>query len=200
MKKYFICILCFLLAIASIPIIAVFEHKDYAELLDVVSQTDDEINTEKEDIKENIVANVMEYVKEDANIETKKAVMAVCINNYKYNLQNNISMPDYSIANYSDEYLEELCNLYTELDVEIKYEDKTVYIPLVKYCGEYTSESDDYPYMTSVATPWEMQRSDFYPDYDYPCGISVYSIEYLCENGSDCKSALRWFLPDFEIT
>ncbi len=200
MKKYFVVILCFLLLMISIPIIVVYGDISANKNADEVHSTQDESDKNDTFYIEEICAYVMENVSESASKETKMAVMAICINNYAYNLEHDIENKEHNVSEYSDEYLSELKSIYEELDCNLEYNKEKVFIPLVKHCGEYTTKSDEYPYLKSVASPWEKLRSDYEPEYDYPSGISVFGINYLCENGSDYKSVLRWFLPDFEIS
>lgn len=164
--------------------------------------TDNKDNSEKklsaEEI-EIILAKVMEHITESAHTETKKAMIAICKSNYIYMKEQGETNFDIDISKYSDDFLDELINLYKDNEYSITYKGSLVPIPMVPQNGGYTSTSDEYPYIEPIASPWDTFSRTYIRDAIYPCGVSIYGIGYLCENGMTYKEALLWYLPDFDI-
>ena len=97
--------------------------------------------------------------------------------------------------------MEDLRNIYKDLNISVLYHNKRVYIPITKISCGYITTDEKYPYIKRIATPWDLIHKNYNADKsDYECGISIAAINYLCENNIEFKDALRWFLPDFEIT
>ena len=142
-----------------------------------------------------ILTKVLEYADENTNREAVKAIIALCKNNYIFNKSTNSSQDEVDIDTYSDEFLEELRILYNEITITFQYNNELVYIPITNISPGYIVTDDRYPYIISVACPWDVFSEDYIPNSEYSCGISVNSIIYLCENGSDYTDALSWLIP-----
>lgn len=174
-----------------------------ATAVSIADETDknlsENINELNDDEIDYILAKVLEYTDENTNIEAVKAVIALCKNNFLYHKHTSSSQDEINIDTYSDEFLEELRSLYKETDAFLQYNNETVYIPITNVSPGYIVTDEKYPYIISVACPWDTFSGEYIPDYDYPCGISINSIGYLCEYGSDYIDALRWHLPCFDI-
>lgn len=153
--------------------------------------------SEKE--KEIIIAKVMEHITENSHTETKKAMIAICKNNYLYLKNQGETNFKTDISKYSDEFLSELITLFNEEEYTISYKGRLVAIPMVPQNGGFTSTNDEYPYIESVASPWDTFSSSYIRGGIYPCGVSIYGINYLCENGMSYKESLLWYLPGFDI-
>lgn len=145
------------------------------------------------------ICEAMQYTDKDSTLETKKAIISLVKNNHRYFEGNNCDPPQSQISNYDDEFFEEMTTLYDQTNTEILYKGETVYIPLTKYSEKATATSDEFPYLSSVASPWDSFSTGFNAEEDYPCGVSIYGINFLCNNGMSYIDALRWYLPMFEI-
>lgn len=150
--------------------------------------------------KEKIVTLSMQYIDGNTPLEAKKAIMLLIKHNFSYLRDNSLADETSNVSAYSDDLYEELCELYDGINANILYNGKKVYIPIVKSSGTNTGTSDEYPYMSAVATPWDTYLSSYDRRISAPCGVSVSGLCYLCDSGYDCLSALYWYLPDFDIS
>lgn len=75
---------------------------------------------------------------------------------------------------------------------------KAFFVPFSYVSDGKTEKSKDYPYLYSVASAWDFYSQD-YSDKAECIGVSMYGVNYLCENGSEFTDALKWYLPDFEV-
>lgn len=73
---------------------------------------------------------------------------------------------------------------------------KVLYIPFTSSTNGKTSSSNEYPYLTAVASPWDSYSN---ANDDEHCGVSLNGINYLCNDGYSYAQALQWYLPDFTI-
>ena len=59
--------------------------------------------------------------------------------------------------------------------------------------------SDNYPYLTSVASPWDCLSEEY--DENLRCvGVSMNGVNYLCAKGYSAEDALLYYLPDFSVS
>lgn len=210
MKKTFIWGLAFLFLVALFPLtsgIKEYDKRTNTELAKTnavssnSSSRDEYENNAEPTIKEIeiIVCKVMEHITEDAHAETKKALLAVCKNNYLYLKKQGFTDFEAEISKYSDSFFEELCSLYKESEYKILLDGKSVPIPLTEQNGGFTATNDEYPYILRVASPWDTFSENYVRGAEYAGGISIYGISYLCENGMKWNEALKWYMPNFEI-
>lgn len=148
---------------------------------------------------EYIVSQALSVCDDSYCDEGIKAILAICKNNYIYNTNSGKTLTEASITSYSDEFYQKVETLLSELDTDIKLNGETVYIPYTPLCHGNTEESADYPYIKSVASPWDCQSPLYMYTNIYDSGVSIYGIDYLCKEGYDAKNALRYYLPDFDI-
>lgn len=202
MKKNIIWCVSLLLLSIVIPMTAVIRFTDDSEKAknDSFTPSDNSVVKLTEDDAEYIVSTVMEYVDEDSPKEAINAIIAICKNNYLYYMENDMSPDSVDISNYSDEFYLELSSMYEENRIEILYNNEHVYIPLTSLSGAHTSTSDEYPYMSAVASPWDVFSPDYNSDREYSCGVSMYGVKHICAEGGSAAEALRWYLPSFKIT
>ena len=117
--------------------------------------------------------------------------------------KNNMSISDITSATeqekFPDGFYERLFELYEETTANLKYKGKAVFIPTASLSIGFTQEHPDYPYMKSVASPWDCTHKDFVYGKEYARGISMAGLNYLCENGMSYTEALKWYLPEFNI-
>lgn len=213
MKKTFLWGITFLFIIALIPMVsginAIETDKMHIKKTTNLTETSKEtpVSTDEKVIadeltdkeKELIFSMVMEHITEDKNTETKKAILAICKNNYMCLKNTNNTSFQTSINKYSDSFLSELHNLYNKNEYNVLLNENRVYIPLVEQNGGCTVTNDEYTYIEPVASPWDMFSEGYMRGYEYPCGITVYGINHLCESGASWKEALSWYLPEFTI-
>lgn len=202
MKKVILWVFCFLLLIIFIPICAGIKTNDTNKTNTSVTEPTETANkTElsQQEI-EYVVCNVMEFITEDCNEECKAAVLTLCVNNAIYSKINNIELSATQISDYSDEFREELITMYENSVPTLLFEGNIVYIPIADSSPGYTVTDKTYPYILSVASPWDKFDENYNQNNTYPCGVSVNGIEYLCQSGSTCEEALKWYLPNFIIS
>lgn len=150
-------------------------------------------STENSEEKEYLLSLAVSLSDESFCDEGLKAALAIAKNNFEYEKDS------ISITAYSDEIYDKLEKLYDELDVSLLYQGECVYIPTAELTCGSTVTSQDYPYIKAVASPWDCFSEDFIYGKDYSNGISMYGINYLCNEGFSYKEALKWYLPDFDI-
>lgn len=209
MKKTILLCICLLLFAVIIPIFAGFDSFNSRTKPAILSSSSDEASTEDttlpskkaneltEDEIDYIICKSMEYIDTDSCEETKKAILALCKNNFIFNKTNNSKQDEIDIDTYSDDFLEELRELYTKTELTLLFEGLRVYIPISVSSQGYIITDEKYPYMVSVASPWDNLSEKQNKDAAYPCGVSVTGIDYLCMNGSDYKQSILWYLPKF---
>lgn len=213
MKKNIILLLSVLLILLIIPLSTGVLSSDRRKISNIqITATSESIQELSEDnLSENpndlnddeidyILTKVLEYTDESTDTEALKAVIALCKNNFLFHKNTNSSQDEVNVDTYSDEFLEKLRNLYKDIGINLLYKGNCVYIPITKTSPGYIVTSKDYPYITSVACPWDKLSENYDTNQVYTCGISVNSIIYLCENGSDFTETLSWHLPYFDIT
>ena len=147
---------------------------------------------------EKVILEAGKYYNESYCEEGLKALLSLAENNLKYKINNNIDSSTIK-DELSDEFYNKLAKIYKSVDVSINYQNECVYIPVSTLSKGYTKTNEKYPYIKSVASPWDCENDDFIHGKDYPSGISVNGINYLCRTGMNYKDALSWYLPDFEI-
>lgn len=202
MRKVLIFCIILLLILSAAPFVGVcIASKNLSNRLNISKSTPQNATVTEATKEENafdsehIITYAISLCNEDFCDEAVKAALSIAQNNYRYAKDNN----NMSLKNYSDEFYEKVKNIYNELDITLKYRGESVYIPTSSLSDGSTDTDDKYPYMTAVASPWDCLSEDFVYDKEYSCGISMYGINYLCENGLSYKEALEWYLPDFEI-
>lgn len=201
MKKLLIIILILIAVFAAIPIAVTTKGNAPEENSISTSPTEAQkepsgISTEDELIY--AVSDSMQYIDSDTPKNVRQAVLDICRNNLKYYEENEIELPSVSITSYSDELYKKLTKEYENRRFSFKHGNKTVLIPLSKSGHLATATADEFPYLESVASPWEAYREDFKKTSEAPCGVSVYGLIFLSEK-SDIRDALCYYLPGFEI-
>ncbi len=148
----------------------------------------------KEDNTEEIIEITLELADEDFCDEALKAVMIIVENNIECN-SSAYNKEDKS--KFSEDFYQRAEKLYTK--AELKYMNKRVFVPTSWLSSGFTKEDKDYPYIKSVASPWDCFQKDFVYGKEYAEGVSLKGIDYLCKEGFSAKEALKWYLPEFEI-
>ncbi len=199
MKKAILWTVLLVLLIAIIPISAGVKQDHNTKKTENSQANEKDTITLNENEQDSVISNVMEYLTEDADTEGKKAVVALCKNNALAQKIKGNKLKTTKVSKYSDSFYEELKKILNEDDTLITHNGDRVYIPIAKLCPGHIVESEDFPYISSVACPWDIQSSDYIKGYDYPCGISIYGINSLCSLGFEYKYVLAYFLPQFSI-
>lgn len=148
-------------------------------------------------VEKEILERTIELCDENFCDEAIKAVLAINENNYT--LKNNNFNFNIKRSNYSDEYFSRVKTLYNELEICIEFNREKVFIPTATLSNGNTKEDKKYEYMKTVASPWDTFSENFVYKKDYPCGVSIEGINYLCSEGMNHKDALKWYLPLFDI-
>lgn len=199
MKKIVLWILFLALLSAILPFTAGIKH--YGEIIrrnhsETEKSQMTEFTKEETDI---VISTIMEYIAEDSDTEYKKAVVTLCKNNALAKKDSNEELDIANTSSYSDSFYEEIKDILAKDTADLYCKGKRVYIPLTNLSPGYIVQSADFPYITSVACPWDTQDPKYNKNYDYPCGLSANGIKSLCDMGFDYKYVLSYFLPEFSI-
>ena len=76
--------------------------------------------------------------------------------------------------------------------------DEICYVPYAQCSSGCTFADENYPGLLSVASPWD-RLSKNYSNDNRCAGVSLDGIVFLTENKNDYKTALMWYLPNYEI-
>ena len=204
MKKIAV-LLLLLLILALVPLTAFF---DFSPAKKTSSENNYETNDKSQSLAEPAVMCAAVYFSEDLEPDTLKALCLVCQNNcradkdYIKNSENYLS--DNSMKErWKQSYSKNLKKLRDALDavknMKITYNGKEVIIPLSYISNGKTATDDEYPFLQSVASPWD-KISNEYSKNGKSLGVSVYGMNYIIKQGKAFTTALLWYLPDFEIT
>lgn len=213
MKKVWIIGFCLILICAVLPVCGVFEKiqidlpakaenpgESSTTIPSLPTETDESTATEDEMETDIIVRMAVDLLDENSSKACKIAVLNICRNNFNYLRQMGRAPEKISISNYSDSLYKELEEIFYNDRINITYQNETVFIPIYKSGHLKTATADEYPYMTSVATPFESLSRDFKYDSASFCGVSVYGLEHITKEGYDAIKGLKYYLPNFEIT
>lgn len=126
--------------------------------------------------------------------EGLKAVLSIAKNNYRLNNSNiNIN------TEHSEKLYQRINKIYSKTDAQLTYKGTAVYLPTSSLSTGHTKTDDKYPYIKPVASPWDCYSEEYIYKKEYSEGISLWGLNYLCEEGLSYKEALSWYLPDFDI-
>ena len=208
MRQKIIFIIVLLLVMATLPL-AISKNFTKNISKQTFSEKDKQSETFNENsqdfTKETLASLVAAQYRDEYNEETLKAIAVIIHTNYK-------TKPDSFNFDDSDIYISEsdadssLKENYHKIKTAVDgvYEktlcqnDKAFYIPYSYLSNGTTKTDEEFPYIQSVASPWDCYSNEY--DEDSDCvGISLYGLNYLCKKGYVYASALKWYLPDFEI-
>ncbi len=201
MKRTFIIIFALILVFAVIPPLVItncIPTPDKGKIAETVPTEGTTAVISSDDEIEYAVSDSMQYIDSDTPAEVRCAVLEICRNNLKYHLINNLELPQVSITKYNDNLYQNLVKEYQTEKLIFSFDDKTVYIPLSETGHLATATSDEFPYLESVATPFEAYREDFRKTDTPPSGVSVYGLTILSEQ-MEIIDALSYYLPLLEI-
>ncbi len=202
MKKISILSFMLLSVIVIIPLFAGIKNRTHkVKNTETTASSTDEVNTFNLTSQEidYILCEAMMYIDQNTHSETKKALVALCRNNYLYMKENGITPNELKIDNYSDDLLKELKKILLNINLSVKHDGVRVYIPINSVSSGYTATDDEYPYLSSMATPWDVLHKDFNKNSPTSVGLSVAGLNYLSEMGYDYIYTLRWYLNKVNI-
>lgn len=176
MKQKFILFICFLTAMALIPVFG---------LRTGAGRSEKQNGSKEDDRIYKIIASVCDNEYSD---KTLRAVARI--------VYNNISLGyTYKDCDCSDkELLSKVKSVCSKKPADIIIDGKQRYIPFSSCSNGNTKADGKYPYLTSVASPWDSFSSE-YTDSAACVGVSIDGLDYLCENGFSSDQALKWYLP-----
>lgn len=207
MKKLTV-LLSLLLILAAVPLIAFFGSSS-------VKKTSSEgisENNVKTEITENFstepaIMYAAFYYSDALEPEAVKALCLICQNNCSAdkdflmdskNFLNESSMKEKWKQSYS-ENLNKLKTAFNSVkNMKITYNGKEVFVPLFYASDGKTATSDEYPFLQSIASPWDKISTE-YSKNSKSLGVSVNGVNHIIKQGVDFTTALLWYLPDFEI-
>ena len=195
MKKVYIFAVIWFLILIIIPLVAVALSGDSEDIMPSAPQKTKEVlaDTANEIDKDKLIRSTALFCKESFCDEGIKATSEVIRNNimtgHNYNTDN---------LNISDEFYDRIGKICQGDSFKITFNDKKVYIPIKELTDGYTETDENYPYLSKVASPWDLNSEDYIEGKYSGAGISAYGINHLCENGESPQNALLWYLPGFK--
>ena len=198
-------LLLLLLILALVPLTAFF---DLSPAKKTSGENNSETNKTVQSLGEPAVMCAALYFSEDLEPDTLKAICLVCQNNCRADKDFLKNSENYLSDNamkekWKDNYSENLKKLRDALDavknMKITYNGKEVIIPISYISDGKTATGDEYPFLQSVASPWD-KNSKEYSKNSKCLGVSVYGMNHIIKQGKAFTTALLWYLPDFEIT
>lgn len=209
MKEKVVAITLMLILMGSIPFAAakcaVFEHKS-----DKTAATADTATVTSPQKEANYYKLLCGFVaakyKENYSDETVKAIALIMNTNYKAN-PNAFNIEDKSVCLFKEKSDDKIKKIYSKfetavgsvINMSITKNDSLLFIPYSDTSNGFTYCSEKYNYLCSVASPWDCYAKSF--NNELKCvGVSLNGVDYLCKNGSSAEDALKWYLPEFEVT
>lgn len=193
MRKVLISGVMIFLALSAIPFLTLKAVQTRPNPSDISTEKTE--FTTSDTAKENTIKSAADLGEEGFCDEGLKCALVIA----KNNLNSAQCKDSTEYKEYPEEYYRRLERLYDEADLTLQYNEKIVYIPTSSLSKGFTEEDSQYPYIKSVASPWDCLDNDFVYDKEYSKGISMKGLNYLCENGMNFKEALSWYLPEFSI-
>lgn len=193
MRKKIVALICLLLAMAVLPAIVV-GFSGHSPTANEKAETTDsaEKTVDNSDI---ICKNAAKICSEDFCDEALRAALILVNTNYIID-KNSVDNSNFSSSKELISKLKKVYNSVSEL--YLSENNEVLSIPYSEISNGKTAQSEDYPYLYSVASPWDCFDENY--DEDYICvGVSMRGVNYLCENGYSAEDALLWYLPDFEV-
>ena len=146
------------------------------------------------DISATIISAAAEMCKEDFCSEALRAAVILANTNYK-------TAGETADNNYNSdtELYKQLTEVYnSNKELYILHNGKAAYIPHSFCSNGVTVNSEKYDYIRSAASPWDCESDEYSSNLSCE-GVSLFGVNYLCENGYSAEKALGWYLPDCEI-
>lgn len=157
--------------------------------------------------KEDMYGYVAKEFRGEYNFETLKAITIILQSNYSFkeinptkNKKTYLNKNDFckKFKEKGDKYYDKIEKAVNEVYGEIVFfNNKKLHIP---YCYVLSEDNDNsnYGYLKNCGTPWDCVNKS-YKESKEKFGISLNSLNKLCENGLNYQEALGYFLNDIEI-
>lgn len=204
MKEKIAAIILMFLLMALLPFIAAKCSQSSADSKTTMSTADTPSKTDEQNDYEKILcALTAAKYKDNYCNETIKALAVIQNTNYRID-PDSFSDEDFL---YKENASGNILETYTEIEKAVKsvkektlcINNKAFFIPFSDSSNGLTGLSDEYEYIQSVASPWDCFLKDY--DENTNCvGVSLSGINYLCNNGANYTEALKWYLPNFDIS
>lgn len=200
--KIFFILVC-LIIMAFLPIAAAeFTNPQEKTLF---AGTYDEENNKKSD--EEILCGLTAAQYREVYCEQALEALAVILNTNYRAKPESFDLSDRNVCIFEEDADGSLKENYSKIKAAVQkaykktlcVDGKAFFIPFSYISNGHTVKSFDYPYLCSVASSWDC-FSDEYAEDARCIGVSMYGVNFLCENGADCAEALKWYLPDFELS
>lgn len=207
MKKLTV-LLSLLLILATVPLTAFFGSSPVKKTSSE-GIIENDVKTEKaeESSAESAIMYAAVYFSDALEPEALKALCLVCQNNCRAdkdflkdskNYLSESSMKEKWKQSYSDNFIKLKTAFDAVKNMKITYKGKEVFIPLFYASDGKTATSDEYPFLQSIASPWDKISTE-YSKNSNSLGVSVNGVNHIIKQGADFSTALLWYLPDFEI-
>lgn len=191
MKKRLAAIICLLIIMGILPLAVVRISGENKGITNASTPDSIQAQNKSSDISE-VCAYAEKLCREDFCDEAIKAAVIIANTNYDIddNKENN---------NSNSELLKRIESVYnSNKELYIAYDGEKRFIPY-SYCSNgSTVKSEDYEYIKSAASPWDCYCDEYSPDLTCE-GVSMYGVNYLCENGFSAEEALKWYLNGSEV-
>lgn len=209
MKVKILSITVFLLIMALLPFAAAkcsFLDFNSVQSVSTADSIPDDNNTEDDSYEKVLCGLVAAKYNDNYCDETIKAI-AILLNTDYTVRPDAFDITDKNTCIYeydSDNSLKEIYSkikktVNSTLELTVNKNGKKLYIPYSDSSNGMTIENADYDYLTCVASPWDCYAENY--DENAECiGVSINGIDYLCKNGVSAEEALKWYLPDFDIS
>lgn len=207
MKEKAIFIILMLTLMALLPFVAAKCSNTDLNMSKTSATADTAKESENNSDKDALLcALVAAKYKDDYCDDTLKALAIILNTNYKVN-PDSFKLDDKSICLYEKDANNSVKDAYPKIKECVKsvkektlcIESKAFFIPFSLTSNGHTYESPDYNYLFSVASPWDCYQKD-YSENTECIGVSINGVNYLCKQGNSYEEALKWYLPQFEIT
>lgn len=193
LKNRFFALLLFLFVMAALPLSVVRCDRGApsAAARDSADSAESPPSTEKpDDSREQAVSCAASLCREDFCAEALRA--AVILANTNRDAWKDMQFD-------SSEELKERVRAVYFFEKELLWQNETKYIPVSPLSNGQTQTDDNYPYLTSVASPWDCLSEEY--DENLRCvGVSMNGVNYLCTKGYSAEDALLYYLPDFSVS
>lgn len=213
MKRYVAFLAFFLVIMALIPA-AAFLNEQQIDFANLFAQTSLPVATD--DSQPNFGDKQILYLATAAqcdinwNDETIKALAVIIQTNMKQGATIDTSDKTMYLSEqqlkdkWGDAYNTNFKRVIKAVDAVgnkvLTYDGKPRYIPYFQISAGYTTPSEEYTYLTGVASPWDKLMHNYDKSAENCSGVSLYGVDYLTAQGETYKTALLWYLPKFELS
>ncbi|MGN1466752.1 MAG: hypothetical protein ACI4W1_00445 [Ruminococcus sp.] len=216
MKSKILAVVLILIVMAVIPIITIqngffFFANNSGDTKDTATENQTQAHAEEKDDDNTEILRGLLYAKysDDVTDEALRAMAVLFQTDLKAD-KDCFDLEDKSTYFSEEELKNEHKNSYKEIkervtsitesvkNIYIFCNDEISYVPYAQCSSGYTFADENYPGLLSVASPWD-RLSKNYSNDNKCAGVSLDGIVFLTEKKNDYKTALMWYLPNYEI-